>query len=1249
MKKLVLRTLLTSVGLFLTVATNAAIVTVTVKDDGVSNIGAPGTFYWALTNCSPGDTIAFNIPGAGPHFLQPPPAGFPLIYRKHRITIDGYTQPGAVPNSNPINAPNNAQIKIVIDGRNNSPGNTHARDMGIAAYDGTPAKSDPPIDNSTDTIGPCFDPGEMALLGIYRSTNVTIKGLAFLADNMGVVLGTGLAQAIYGIAIAHDYGLDLTIKDALEYSGGDSRNCHIAGCWFGVNPTNQTKSGVTMCVNWINFPRHKGDDGPAPAGDATRRPQLPNVGVTIGVAPSSANPRAEFNVIVGGGYHFAGEPLRLRVSGNFIGMMPDGVTPYDMSVENGTSTYVFNNFLPQMVECGRYGEKYASSPTEGKPMVIGTDGDGVNDADEGNLWGPIAGAFGKANTSAPFNHGPAVIHWYRSSSNLFLIAGNTWGIGVDGRRFTNSAYFISGLYLDNSGDGNSKLIIGSDFAAGRSAATIAAQANHFYNNWPIEEFGIPPSTLGGNIPFLEYENPNPNSPATTSPDAWVSLRGNVMVGNGLAPVNYANGSGTLLNALTNFFVSYLDTSVGIIPGLHSGSNYPYLSGTFAPGIAPFTNVTIDVYQLDPEGWTNGQAFMFAELNGGLGGFPQGKKLIGSYPVPNTGSFNITLPAIADLGGGRVTVTANYSRDPAGTAFGQTATSEFSDPVYLYPAGVSSVGLTHTVPDVACWFSVANNAPTNGFINLADQPPAATLGNWEPYVSSIGDSTFLIEFNTYATNRLDDLLQYQNNAVVKQPANGGPAKVGYCFYGDDGTPIKGIINYSRQNGNPGRVAGDLRYGANKFITMAEVSIGQHPSFQSVARWGNNDIYQGTGLRPPDIEANAGNRYAAEQIFKLDPVTLTQTPVTNAWDYTLGPLVGSVVNTGNKPQLVRTGGRCNFLDNGNIVVMIDDKTGMVNPGNEVTTFSIIQPNGTLVKSATLAKNQDIWDNMCAVKGGFVIRVHDSLLMYDNSGTLTYSNSVNLSSGLNFGGNSEAGGRGDGIRIGGDIRSDYVYVAGTINGGGGSAEVAVAAWDTRTGQFAGSSIMTDGDPATQQCDRTSVAVDALNRVCVVTMYKADKFGFLGYQALARVAQFDGTQFTWLTHSFYPFVNHDEDVWGGLGYLTLNPVVAMNTRQICFAAKGTINSVNNVSAGPDSLNEQTVYTVISHPVPVAAPVPTISMAKVGNNLNISWNPDDGLFTVQTRESLNTGTWQNATSENVAPPVNVPIGAGSLFVRLVR
>ena len=61
------------------------------------------------------DTIAFDIPGDGPHTIQPS-SGLPGI--TDSVYIDGYTQPGASPNSNPPNLGKNTILMIEIDGTN---------------------------------------------------------------------------------------------------------------------------------------------------------------------------------------------------------------------------------------------------------------------------------------------------------------------------------------------------------------------------------------------------------------------------------------------------------------------------------------------------------------------------------------------------------------------------------------------------------------------------------------------------------------------------------------------------------------------------------------------------------------------------------------------------------------------------------------------------------------------------------------------------------------------------------------------------------------------------------------------------------------------------------------------------------------------------------------------------------------------------------------------------------------------------
>src|SRR6266496_3545562 len=72
----------------------------------------------AINLLEDGDTVQFDIPGNGPHYLLSPPGGYPPITNINNITIDGYSQPGSSPNTNPILSSNNANITIVLDARN---------------------------------------------------------------------------------------------------------------------------------------------------------------------------------------------------------------------------------------------------------------------------------------------------------------------------------------------------------------------------------------------------------------------------------------------------------------------------------------------------------------------------------------------------------------------------------------------------------------------------------------------------------------------------------------------------------------------------------------------------------------------------------------------------------------------------------------------------------------------------------------------------------------------------------------------------------------------------------------------------------------------------------------------------------------------------------------------------------------------------------------------------------------------------
>ncbi len=83
-----------------------------ICDDGAGNCTLRAAIEEA--NASYGsDLIAFNIPGTGPHTIQPL-LKLPSI--TDPVTIDGYTQSGASPNTNPVGLGLNTVLMIEIDG-----------------------------------------------------------------------------------------------------------------------------------------------------------------------------------------------------------------------------------------------------------------------------------------------------------------------------------------------------------------------------------------------------------------------------------------------------------------------------------------------------------------------------------------------------------------------------------------------------------------------------------------------------------------------------------------------------------------------------------------------------------------------------------------------------------------------------------------------------------------------------------------------------------------------------------------------------------------------------------------------------------------------------------------------------------------------------------------------------------------------------------------------------------------------------
>ena len=332
-----------------------------------------GSLTAAINALQDGDRIVFHIPpNTGEvHYIQTPPNGYPLI-TKNNITIDGYTQSGASPNTNSIHAPNNAALRIVLTSTN---GNALSMQTACETSWGS----------AIPNLG--YGDDEQAVLGFFHATNAEIKGLVIQSTpTTSTSITAGDCKSICFAA------------NSFENGGGQCENWHISGCWFAVNPVTKqvaycadgtTVATPTICI--ASYRTRNAVGGNEPDWNY-------NQPGTIGVAARSANPRAEFNVFVTG-YGFDSEGKNYRVCGNFYNVLPDGITAADITVLN---------------DGAQMGDGYFEVGRNNSGVTFGTDGDGVNDADEGNICGPFANLAG------------AAVYTY-SANNLqknMVIAGN---------------------------------------------------------------------------------------------------------------------------------------------------------------------------------------------------------------------------------------------------------------------------------------------------------------------------------------------------------------------------------------------------------------------------------------------------------------------------------------------------------------------------------------------------------------------------------------------------------------------------------------------------------------------------------------------------------------------------------------------------------------------------------------------------------------------------------------------------------
>ncbi len=368
----------------------AAILTVTTVENYLSDntTVAPGSFLQALQSAGDGDSIYFNIPGAGSHVIATPQSGYPLITVSN-LNIDGYSQPGSSPNTNSILGGNNAQIRIVLD---STAGPGQRTLLG-------------PLNN------PGFDNSESAILGLVGAKNARIRGLSFLSR---YTAESDADPDIYCVALIND-----------------STGARLQGCWFGLAPDGTTVAGGSSAV--ASF---KGDGGSTSSG------------LIFGTDGDGVRDVAEFNVCIGMQLALNLETPNVKVSGNYINVFPNGVTFFNVgaladslgttveSIENGDGdnmvigtdgdgfsdanerNIIGHSAYPRIIEfwgnatnvvvAGNYfgvgvdGHTQAPVPTNASPdfvqiesggsIRIGSNGDGRSDTLEGNLFYNLPGA-----------------------------------------------------------------------------------------------------------------------------------------------------------------------------------------------------------------------------------------------------------------------------------------------------------------------------------------------------------------------------------------------------------------------------------------------------------------------------------------------------------------------------------------------------------------------------------------------------------------------------------------------------------------------------------------------------------------------------------------------------------------------------------------------------------------------------------------------------------------------------------------
>jgi hypothetical protein len=250
----------------------------------------PGSLRQAIldANASPGlDTIAFNIPGSGVHTITPATS---LDSVTSPVLIDGYTQPGASPNTDPLAT--NAVILIELDG--------------------------------TTTISTGID-----ILGAGAAGS-TVQGLAINRFQQGIVVrGGATGSVIRGSFLGTDPTGSVARPNIVGVEVSDA-DCHVGGTApADRNLVSGNTAGVFSGAIQIAGGGGAVIQGNLVGTDATGMLAIPNAEAIYSNMPATIGGTAPGagNVISGNSLSGIFYQSDILIQGNLIGVAADGVSP----------------------------------------------------------------------------------------------------------------------------------------------------------------------------------------------------------------------------------------------------------------------------------------------------------------------------------------------------------------------------------------------------------------------------------------------------------------------------------------------------------------------------------------------------------------------------------------------------------------------------------------------------------------------------------------------------------------------------------------------------------------------------------------------------------------------------------------------------------------------------------------------------------------------------------------------------------